>query len=107
MQSPRLQKNCEFRLGALDSRYPNLVQLGQHSELRIAPGRDTAPGFFIAARQARCRTAYGQKLRGMGQRREEFVRSRPVIFLLLTGKAGNAMPAALLYSRSSRNGVPS
>jgi hypothetical protein len=47
MQFPWLQKNCEFRPGALDSRYPNLVQVGQDEELRIAPGRDTAPGFLL------------------------------------------------------------
>ena len=49
----------------------------------------------------------GKALRGMGKRREEFIRSRPVIFLLLTEKAGNPGPAAPPYSRSSRNGVPS
>ena len=45
--------------------------------------------------------------RGMRKRCEEFIRSRPVIFLLFTVKAANPGPAAPPYSRSSRNGVPS
>jgi hypothetical protein len=101
MQFPWLQKNCEFRPGALDSRYPNLVQVGQDEELRIAPGRDTAPGFFCRE-ASRMSDGVWAALRGMGKRCEEFIRSRPVISLLLTGKR-----AAPPYSRSSRNGVPS
>ena len=104
MQFPWLQKNCEFRPGALDSRYPNLVQVDSIQNCALHPDGTPLRDFF-------CHEAItmsdGVWARGMGKRCEEFIRSRPVIFLLFTVKAANPGPAAPPYSRSSRNGVPS